>query len=180
MGARAQRSVSDNAEPEVETSQRGSGIGPRLVIGLCGALFLLSLGFYHFQQKRVWESRLSQAHSEREIALEELAKVKADFAASKQQSVDRTPSSFQVTLLKSHPAKLLEDLSITLIDLKFKREPARYTASVKLQYNDLPEMQLRDAEVGASVTYPGKTGYRITVVKTDPVSAQLEIAKVKE
>jgi|GEM_PF-4860768 len=149
--------------------------------------------FYHNLQREIWEQRLSQAKEEQNtykealgIANQEIDKVKAELKTrverelpTKEPGAVEVPvgKSFQVTILKSEEANFGRDLKITLMDPKFQPNPPRYIVTAKIHYDDLEEMQLRDAQEGAEVTYPKEHGYSIKVVKVDAVSAKLSITK---
>ena len=84
---------------------------------------------------------------------------------------------FEVTLAKSQTANVSDGLTITVTDLKRKEAPERYTVFIKVLYKDLPEMQLKDGEVGSIIKYPKEHGYTIEVLKTNSDFARFLIKK---
>lgn len=169
---------------------------------LCGLVTVVLgiFGYYHNLQKEIWEQRLNQAKEETSaakealgVAKQEIEKLKAELKARVERELPATElgaklnvpagKSFQVTLLKSGTDSKFEtasfgaDLKLTLMDLKFHSDPPRYTVTAKVNYDDLADMQLREAEEGAEITYPKEHGYRIKVVKVDAVSAKFSIVK---
>jgi hypothetical protein len=94
---------------------------------------------------------------------------------------DRTPQKAvwlgDVTVMKSHPYPVTDDLSITLTDVTERADPPGFLVMATVSHKDLPDMKIRNASVGYTVTYPKEHGYRIELLEADLTSAKLKITK---
>jgi len=139
---------------------------------------------YQTIQKDIWENRLKQKEEELARRNQELDKVKEELKPrvereARQSQVDVSGSKLQgtveVTVMKSQPLSVSDDLNLTLTDIRF--EPDGYRISGKATSKKWPEMQISNAKEEAVITYPKEHGYDIKILKIDSVSAKVSITK---
>ena len=175
-----------------------------VLVAVVSVLINLILGFftYHLgqqkntfdQQKEVYQVRLDQEKTELDrvqkqldLANKELENVKKDLnqyvrketgnSGGQSQTGELSGKVFQFNLMKSQPLDVMSNLKMEITDLVFKPTSNRYAVSARVNYKDLPEMTIGNAEVGYKVTYPEKNGYNIEVIETTAVSAKFAISK---
>jgi hypothetical protein len=149
-------------------------------------MLLASFGYYHTQQKEIWEGRLNQVKEQLDARNQELGKVKEDLRLRAERESKQSPNlatlgqgggTGEATLLKSQTVSVAPDLRITVTDITFEPNPPRYKINARVVYDDQPEMQMRDATEGYTVTYPKEGGYMIELLKADSASAKFSIKK---
>jgi len=89
---------------------------------------------------------------------------------------DAKDSGFIITVKLNETLSVGDDLRITLTEV-LRDESAKYRITAKVWLTNQPEMQIRKAEEGSTVTYPKEHGYTIKVLKIEPDSAKFSIAK---
>jgi hypothetical protein len=175
--------------PPVPQGQPAAKSSLRRIAALIGTIItvlLASFGYYHTQQKEIWDGRLNQVKEQLDIKNQELGKVKEDLRARAERESKQSPNlatlgqgggTAEATLLKSQTVPVSHDLKITLTDISFEPNPPRYKVNARVVYDDQPEMQMRDATEGYTVTYPKEGGYMIELLKADSASAKFSIKK---
>lgn len=148
---------------------------------LCAVVLALSgvFAFFLNQQHQLSEERLRKATEDLTASQQEVAKLKAALESKPvPNSQQPPPDEFQVSAEKDQTVGAAE-LRITPISLIQKTDPPppKYVVTARVQYKDLPELQIRDAAVGAKVTYPKEHGFTIRVVKVDANSASFAFSK---
>jgi hypothetical protein len=165
---------------------------PIAIIAAIVTVLASLFGYGLSQQKELWEGRLNAGKEQLEakqkeidVLKQEIQKVKDELKAAYNQ--DSTSSytkpkgniatGFQVTIMKSQSIKVSEDLSISVDELTFLPNPARYVVTATVLYRDEPVMRILKGEQGYQVRYPKDHGYTIEVLKADSVSAKFMITK---
>jgi hypothetical protein len=87
-------------------------------------------------------------------------------------------SSSEVRLEAGQTATIFgDDLRISLIGVQFENNPPRYTVMASVSSPGVAKMDIKDATIGFTASYPDKGGFDIEILKTDTFSATFRVSR---
>lgn len=147
---------------------------PIVLICLIATAILGGFAYYQKRQIEIRTNELNRAKEKADGLQKELELLKGETSSNTDAQIS---GGMLITIAKGESGKLDEDFRITVTGIAFKPDNSSYTVSARIAYKDLPEMQIRDAEIGSVIRYPREHGYLIQVTKVGSEFASFSIAK---